>query len=103
MMYWDIEPGACTDWSRLLDGFLARRGGRQIWAGMHAYDDGSWKFDEVRARIERARAVGAAGTVVFASSYLDVDRARWDSYVGSGAAPGPFREPAVPPAMAWKH
>ncbi len=103
MMYWDIEPGACTDWSRLLDGFLAGRAGRHVWAGMHAYDDAdTWSFDEVRGRIDRARAVGAEGTVVFASSYLDLDRARWDAFAGTDAAPGPFHDPAPPPPMSWK-
>lgn len=103
MMYWDIAPGSCTDWSRLLDGFLGGRAGRHVWAGMHALDDAdAWSFDEVRARIERARAVGAEGTVVFASSYLDQDRARWDAFAGTEAAPGPFHEPAAPPAMPWK-
>jgi uncharacterized lipoprotein YddW (UPF0748 family) len=102
MIYWGIEPGACTDWSKLLDGFLDRRAGRHVWAGMHAHDDGTWQFDEVRARIDRARTAGAEGTVVFASSYLDAGPARWDAYVGTEPAPGPFREPAAPPAMAWK-
>lgn len=102
MIYWPIEPGACTDWATLLDGFLAARAGRHVWAGMHALDDGAWDFAQVRGRIEQARAAGAQGTVVFASSYLDSDRTRWDAYVGTAQAPGPFAEPDQPPAMPWK-
>lgn len=102
MIYWPIEPGSCTDWATLLDGFMAARSGRHIWAGMHALDDDAWDFTAVHARIDRARAVGAQGTVVFASTYLDVDQARWDAYVGTAEEPGPFAEPATTPAMPWK-
>lgn len=102
MIYWSIEPGACTDWSTLLDGFLAERGARHVWAGMHALDQSMWSFDNVRARIDRSRVAGAQGTVVFASTYLDQDVGRWDAFVGSEAAPGPYAEPALPPAMSWK-
>lgn len=106
MIYWPIEPGACTDWATLLDGFLAGRAGRQVWAGMHALDDvdgvDGWYFDEVRARIDHARSAGAHGTVVFASTYLDAEVSRWDDYPGTEAAPGPFFEPAASPSMPWK-
>jgi uncharacterized lipoprotein YddW (UPF0748 family) len=102
MMYWPIEPGACTDWATLLDGFVAERGGRHVWAGMHALDDGGWDFDQVRGRIEYARAAGAQGSVVFASTYLDADVARWSDYPGTEAAPGPFFQLDTPPAMPWK-
>jgi uncharacterized lipoprotein YddW (UPF0748 family) len=102
MIYWPIEPGACTDWSELLDGFLAARAGRHVWAGMHALDDGTWAFAQVRARIEYARTAGAQGTVVFASTYLDAAPVRWDDYVGTAPAPGPFAEPSPLPPMPWK-
>lgn len=102
MMYWPIEPGACTDWAELLGGFLDADAGRHVWAGMHALDDGAWQFDAVRARIEHARAAGAEGTVVFASTYLDADPARWDALRGTADAPGPFHERAPTPAMPWK-
>jgi uncharacterized lipoprotein YddW (UPF0748 family) len=101
MMYWPIEPGACTDWAALLDGFMAARAGGQIWAGMHALDkvDGvsTWDFDAVDARIQYARASEAQGVVVFASTYLDADPERWAAFPGSEAVPGPFFEPAAPP------
>jgi uncharacterized lipoprotein YddW (UPF0748 family) len=97
MMYWPIEPGACTDWSTLLDGFLANRGDRHIWAGMHALDASTWQLPEVRARIDRSRVAGAQGTVIFASAYLDQDLARWTE-LGTG----PYAEPALPPVMPWK-
>jgi uncharacterized lipoprotein YddW (UPF0748 family) len=102
MIYWPIEPGACTDWSTLLDGFLAARAARHIWAGMHALDQMMWSFDNVQARIDRSRVAGAQGTVVFASAYLDIDPARWSAFVGTGEAPGPYAEPAQPAAMSWK-
>lgn len=102
MIYWSIEPGACTDWSTLLDGFLAQRGDRHVWAGMHALDQSMWDFDQVRARIDRSRVAGAQGTVVFASTYLDQDPTRWDAFVGTEASPGPYAEPAVPPVTTWR-
>jgi uncharacterized lipoprotein YddW (UPF0748 family) len=97
MMYWPIEPGACTDWQTLLDGFLAADANRQIWAGMHALDNSTFDFTKIQARIDRSRVAGAAGTVIFASSYLDAAPERWDAFVA-----GPYAEIAIPPAMSWK-
>jgi len=97
MIYWPIEPGACTDWSTLLDGFISRRAGRHIWGGMHALDDTTWQLDQVQSRIDRSRVAGAEGTVVFASAYLDADPTRWTEL-----AAGPYLEPALPPSMTWK-
>jgi uncharacterized lipoprotein YddW (UPF0748 family) len=94
MMYWPIEDGSCTDWATLLDGFLAERADGEVWAGMHALDDNAWQFDRIRARIDYARATNADGTVVFASTYLDQDVARWSAYLGTADAPGPFAVPA---------
>lgn len=97
MIYWPIEPGACTDWRTLLDGFLAERADRHVWAGMHALDDTAWQLPEVRSRIDRSRVAGAQGTVIFASTYLDADPARWTE-LGDGA----YADLAVTPAMTWK-
>jgi uncharacterized lipoprotein YddW (UPF0748 family) len=102
MIYWPIDPGACTDWATLLDGFLDADSGRQIWAGMHALDNSAWDFTKVQARIDRSRAAGAAGTMVFASSYLDQGTSRWEAFVGTTEVPGPYAEVAIPPAMSWK-
>lgn len=102
MIYWPIEPGACTDWATLLDGFMAARADRHIWAGMHALDDSAWDFAAITSRIAYARATGAQGTVVFASTYLDQDTSRWTDYVGEPSAPGPFAAPSPTPRMAWK-
>lgn len=96
MVYWSIEPGACTDWSTLVDGFIAENADRHIWAGMHAFDDGEFDFAQVLQRIDRARAAGAQGTVIFASSYLDEDPTRWDLF-----SAGPYAEPAATPIMPW--
>ncbi|MBZ0234405.1 MAG: family 10 glycosylhydrolase [Deltaproteobacteria bacterium] len=102
MIYWPIEPGECTDWAELLDGFMEARAGRHVWAGMHALDDGAWDFAAITSRLEYARTAGAQGTVVFASTYLDQAPARWTDYVGTSSAPGPFAEPAATPRMSWK-
>lgn len=100
MIYWPIEAGSCTDWAALLDYFLERRAGGEIWGGMHALDrvdgESTWVFDAVRARIEYARVARAHGTVVFASTYLDADPSRWTDFVGIDSAPGPFFTPAEP-------
>jgi uncharacterized lipoprotein YddW (UPF0748 family) len=97
MIYWPIEPGACTDWRTLLDGFLAGAAGRHIWAGMHALDDNSWQLPQIQSRIDRARAASAAGNVIFASAYLDTDPQRW-AELGTSA----YREAAAVPTMPWK-
>lgn len=101
MIYWSIDPGACTDWTALLDSFVTRRAGRHIWAGMHALDNDAWDISQVRARVLRSRDV-AQGLVVYASSYLDLDPARWSAFPGTAAEPGVFFDPAPVPAMSWK-
>lgn len=98
MMYWAIDPGACTDWATLLDGFVAKRASRQIWAGMHALEGTTWDFDAVRARIDYARTVDNHGVVVYASTYLDADQTRWDAFL----TPGMFDVPSPTPTMSWK-
>src|SRR4029077_919302 len=50
MIYWDIGSG-CTDWAKLLDGFMAGSNGRHIVAGMHGLDANTVKPDRIRARI----------------------------------------------------
>ena len=79
MVYWPIEPGTCTDWSRLVDGFVSARFGRHIWAGMHALDDNMWSWDGVKSRIELSRTNGTQGTLIFASAYLEPDR--WNLFL----------------------
>ena len=101
MIYWSIEPGACADWTALLDSFVTRRAGRHIWAGMNALDDNARDFSKVRSRVLRSRDV-AQGLVVYASSYLDANVARWSEFPGTAAEPGVFFEPALVPAMSWK-
>ena len=66
-------------------------------AGMHALDASAWQPEKVLARIQRARDVGASGTMIFASTYLDASQDRWDT-LGTG----PYAQPAVPPEMSWK-
>ena len=105
MMYWPMAPGRCTDWARLLAVFMGARADRHIWAGMHALNlsDGSrWDFPGVVERIEHARTVGAQGTVVFASTYLDRETNGWLGYTEFAGGPGPFAEPGHVPPMPWK-
>jgi uncharacterized lipoprotein YddW (UPF0748 family) len=97
MVYWPIEPGACTDWAKLVDGFVAARAGRQIWAGMHALDNAAWSWAAVRSRIDLSRTNGTHGTIVFASAYLEPDR--WSAFSEAGA---PYAEVSPTPTMAWK-
>ncbi|MHB8879716.1 MAG: family 10 glycosylhydrolase, partial [Myxococcaceae bacterium] len=60
MIYWDIGTG-CTDWAKLLDVFMVGSNGRQVVGGMHAYDSSVPQPAKIKARIEYARRVGAAG------------------------------------------
>lgn len=99
MMYWPIASGACTNWAALLDGFMGARAGRHIWAGMHALDNNAFSMTEIQSRVDYARSVGAQGTMVFASTYLDQGTGRWDAFDAAG---GPFEMPAQVPVMPWK-
>lgn len=99
MIYWDIGSG-CTDWAKLLDGFMAGSNGRHIVAGMHGLDSNVVKPDRIKARIAYARQVGAAGTSLFASTYLDAaGAAAWNSFKGDG---GVYEADAGWPAMSWR-
>ncbi len=105
MMYWDLNSG-CTDWAKLLDGFLAGANGRFIIAGMHAIDSGSSKPQPPRiaARIAHARATSAPGIAIYASAYLDMapegqtSGDTWATFQGAGA---PFEAAAVTHPIPW--
>ena len=102
MIYWDIGSG-CTDWSKLLDGFLAGSNGRHIVAGMHGLDANMVKPDRLKARIAYARQVGAAGTAIFASTYLEQNTATgvqaWTTFKGDA---GVYEQDAGWPSMPWR-
>jgi uncharacterized lipoprotein YddW (UPF0748 family) len=104
MIYWDIASG-CTDWAKLLDGFMAGSNGRPIVAGMHALDNGVPQPAKMKARIEYARGVGAAGTSIFASTYLDWKPSgadagsTWTTFRADG---GPYVEDAGTPPITWR-
>ncbi|MFL5322352.1 MAG: glycoside hydrolase family 10 protein [Myxococcaceae bacterium] len=98
MIYWDIGSG-CTDWAKLLDGFMAGANGRHIVAGMHALDSNTVQPAKIKARIEYARKVGAAGTSLFASSYLTT-QAQWDSFKNPDG--GVYLQDAGWPTMPWR-
>jgi uncharacterized lipoprotein YddW (UPF0748 family) len=102
MIYWDIGTG-CTDWAKLLDGFMAGSNGRHIVAGMHGLDGTTVKPDRIKARVAYARQVGAAGTSIFASTYLEQNTAAgaqaWTTFKGDG---GVYETDAGWPAMSWR-
>jgi uncharacterized lipoprotein YddW (UPF0748 family) len=104
MIYWDIGTG-CTDWQKHLDIFMAGANGRHVIAGMHALDNGATRPDRIAARIAYARQVGAAGTTIFASTYLNQAPATG----GTADTWGTFRLPNGPyvvdagiPPMTWR-
>ncbi len=106
MIYWDIGSG-CTDWAKLLDGFLAGSNGRHVVAGMHALeDDNRPHMDRMKARAEYARTVGAAGHSIFASTYLEAKTSgsptwteQWSKFPVQG---GPYTEDAGIPEITWR-
>lgn len=105
MTYWDFDAyGGCADWGRLADFFKANLHGRMLVMGMHAtesnspnhmYTDGKVHLDRITARIDYARSIDLAGTVIFASNYLsDAD---WD-----GILAGPYATDADPTPMVHR-
>jgi uncharacterized lipoprotein YddW (UPF0748 family) len=104
MIYWDIGTG-CTDWSKHLDIFMAGANGRHVIAGMHALDNSAPRPDRIAARISYARQVGAAGTTLFASTYLNQAPATGgqpDTWATFRAAGGPFVADAGTPPITWR-
>ncbi|MGC4117368.1 MAG: family 10 glycosylhydrolase [Myxococcales bacterium] len=93
MIYWPIKDGACTDWAALADYFSANANGRQVVAGMTA---ARGSFPELAADIDYARQTKLAGTVVFASSYLD-QFTLWDDYLA-----GPYTDTVPPTPMTHR-
>ena len=103
MIYWDLGTG-CTDWARLVDGFLAGASGRPVIAGMIAQDTGAVRPERLSARVAYARKVGAAGTAIYASAYLDQAPAggtgnSWRSLRADG---GVFAADAGVPPITWR-
>ena len=104
MIYWDLNTG-CTDWAKHLDVFLAGANGRHVIAGMHALDANVPRPDRLRARIDYARQVGAAGTTIFASTYLDrppADGGATDTWATFRAPGGPYAADAGVPPVTWR-
>lgn len=99
MTYWAIDDGACTDWRALTQAHVDGAGERHVWAGHHALEGGDFDAAGMRDRIEEARALGAAGTVLFASSYLDGATGDWDVFAADA---GPWSEPAAVPPFPWR-
>ncbi|HEY3448800.1 MAG TPA: family 10 glycosylhydrolase [Myxococcales bacterium] len=93
MIYWPIKAGACTDWAALSDYFAAHANGRLLVAGMTA---ARGSFPELAADVDYARQKKLAGTVVFASTYLD-QFSLWDDYLA-----GPYVDPVPPTPMTHR-
>ncbi len=106
MIYWDLGSG-CTDWAKLLDGFMAGSNGRHVVAGMHGLEDNKApNMNRIKARVEYARIVGAAGHSIFASTYLEPKSSgsptwteQWSKFPAAG---GPYTQDAGIPGMTWR-
>ncbi len=98
MIYWDLKPGACTDFAALLDSFAAGANGRQVIGGMNALDGSpaAPDFPRVAARIDYARQKKVAGTAIFASAYLD-QYSMWTEFKA-----GPYAQDAAPAAISFR-
>lgn len=82
-----------TQFSLLVQDFLANSGNRHVLPGISAqYDD----FDEIAQRIAIARQLGAPGHAIFSAGVLD-DKGYWDDL-----ATGPYAVDAVVPPMPWR-
>src|SRR5690606_31736409 len=85
MIYWPEEPGACTDFRVLTQGFVDDSAPNALWAGVHALEireEYTWQPEKLGGRLRTALDVGAQGSVIFASTYFDQDATRWGALVG---------------------
>jgi hypothetical protein len=76
-----------------------------VIAGMHALDNGATRPDRIAARIAYARQVGAAGTTIFASAYLNQAPATGgaaDTWATFRATGGPYVADAGVPPITWR-
>ncbi|MCP5095627.1 MAG: family 10 glycosylhydrolase [Chloroflexi bacterium] len=85
--YWPVER-----WETLVDDFQAASNGRYIIPGIGT---GYCTFDEIEARITKAREIGTAGHALFSYSSL-LNNAYFDDL-----ASGPYAETAVVPTITW--
>jgi uncharacterized lipoprotein YddW (UPF0748 family) len=106
MIYWADGTG-CTDFGDLLADFMAHRGGREIWAGLHALDkDDSCSgncaahWTQLETRINVARRQQTTGVTIFASGYLDKKDADLDKSLWQLLGEGPFHAEALVPELA---
>jgi uncharacterized lipoprotein YddW (UPF0748 family) len=104
MTYWDFGAyNGCADWGRHADFFKANSHGRQIIMGMHAtelnspgnmYTDNKVHMDRVINRINYARSLDLAGTIIFASNYFDQET-YWDTMLSDPYATATDPTPIV--------
>lgn len=91
MLYGSFDDDVGS-WKQLAAGFQADNAGRYVIPGLHgSFTD----FAEIEGRINATRELGTAGHAIFAYNYLELN-----GYFDDLAA-GPYREPAVPPAVTW--
>jgi hypothetical protein len=103
MIYWAESPGACTDFRAHTQFFVDESAPAKVWTGVHVLEinDGDvFSASALSGRLATSLEVGAEGSVLFASNYLDADAARWDALKGDADAPGPFFTPIAPPGPA---
>lgn len=104
MIYW-AEGSGCTDYGDLLATFMAHKGDREVWAGMHVLDkdagcSGTCRLNwpALQTRVETARGQHAEGVTLFASAYLDPQALNANQNVWQLLASGPFHDVAELPA-----
>lgn len=100
MIYWEVRDniGDYTDFTTLVQEFVANQHDRHIYAGLYADLDvsGELPMDLMLDCVESARANGAKGVVVF--DYGLMQDGGWLAEFGAAA----FAEPKDPPRMDWR-
>lgn len=89
------NPFPLDRWRILASDFQANRGNRLIIPGIGGIGPGLLTFDDIVARIEAARDIGAAGHAIYSYSALYAN-----DYFDDLAA-GPYATPAAVPAITW--
>jgi len=91
----DKNPFPLDRWTILARDFQDNRAGRYIIPGIGAIGEGLLSFSDIVDRIEAARAMGAAGHVIFSYGALLAN-----DYFDDLAA-GPYASPAAVPPILW--
>jgi uncharacterized lipoprotein YddW (UPF0748 family) len=91
MLYGSFDTSVSV-WAGLAEGFQRDNAGRFVFPGIAGtFSD----FNNIAGRIEASRSLGTQGHAIFSYGGL-ADRGYFDDL-----ANGPYRIPAVPPAITW--